>query len=105
MNHIMEENNQNLSDLQRAGMLRKEAELLESRERIRGKLRQLMEMSRDPEYDKYLAQMLKDLDSGRATPQQVEREAERSYEKYKQRMSQAGTEQRVLKSGATGATV
>ena len=60
MNHIMEENNQNLSDLQRAGMLRKEAELLESRERIRGKLRQLMEMSRDPEYDKYIAQMLKD---------------------------------------------
>ena len=95
MNHIMEENNQNLSDLQRAGMLRKEAELLESRERIRGKLRQLMEMSKDPEYDKYLAQMLKDLDSGRATPQQVEREAVRSYELYKQRMSQAGTEQRV----------
>lgn len=68
---------------------------MNDRERIRGRLRQLMEISKDPEYDKYLAQMLKDLDSGRATPQQVEREASRSYEKYKQRMSQAGTQQRV----------
>lgn len=80
--------NQNISDLERARKLRQEAEMLEQKGRVRSRLNQLMEISKDPYYDQYLAQMMKDLDSGRATPAQVEREAQRSYEQYKQRMAQ-----------------
>lgn len=54
--------------------------------RVRKRLKQLQELSQDPEYDRYLAQMMKDLDLGRATPKQVEQEALRSYEVYKKRM-------------------
>ncbi len=54
--------------------------------RVRDRLAQLQEMSQDPEYDRYLAQMVRDLDTGKATPEQVEREARRSYEIYKERM-------------------
>ena len=93
MNTINEGNNQGLSDLDRAALLRKEAERLESKERAKARIHQLMEISREPYYDRYLAQMLKDLESGKATPQQVEREAQRSYEQYKQRMAQASTGQ------------
>lgn len=90
MNTINEGNNQGLSDLDRAALLRKEAERLESKERAKARIHQLMEISREPYYDRYLAQMLKDLESGKATPQQVEREAQRSYEQYRQRMAQIG---------------
>ena len=93
MNTINEGNNQGLSDLDRAALLRKEAERLESKERAKARIHQLMEISREPYYDRYLAQMLKDLESGKATPQQVEREAQRSYEQYRQRMAQASTGQ------------
>ncbi len=58
-------------------------------ERVRAKLRQLMELSGDPEYDRYLAQMMKDLDGRRATPFQVDREADRSYWQYQERMKQS----------------
>lgn len=54
--------------------------------RVREKLVQLQGLSQDPEYDRYLAQMIRDLDAGKATPEQVEQEAERSYGIYRQRM-------------------
>lgn len=88
MNENSRENRQNISDLERARMLRQEAETLEYKGRIRSRLEHLMEISKDPYYDRYLAQMIRDLDSGRATPAQVDREAERSYHQYKQRMEQ-----------------
>lgn len=66
-------------------------------ERVRARLRQLMEMSRDPDYDRYLAQMMKDLENRRATPFQVEREAERSYRQYQERMKQLSEESRRAK--------
>ncbi len=103
------EKNWETGDLERAGRLRREAELLENRERVRSRLRQLMELSQDPYYDQYLAQMWKDLESGKATPWQVEQEAQRSYLQYRQRMSQAGAysasaqpgqKQRQIQSGA-----
>lgn len=75
-------------DLRRAQELRKQAQLLEDRERVRGSLRELLSISRDAAYSRYVEQMLRDLDSGRAAPWQVEREAARSYERYKQRMQQ-----------------
>lgn len=62
--------------------------LLEYKERVRIMLCRLMEESKDPYYDQYLAQMLRDLDSGKATPAQVEQEAQRSYNQYRQRMMQ-----------------
>lgn len=77
-----------MNDLERAKQLRMEAEMLEYKERVRSRLRQLIAISRDPDYDKYLAQLLKDLDSNKATPRQVEQETERSYNLYRQRMSQ-----------------
>ena len=82
------ENYQTMNDLDRARRLRQEAELLEYKERVRGRLRQIQGVSKDPAYDRYLAQMMKDLESGKATPAQVEREAERSYQQYRQKMLQ-----------------
>lgn len=83
-----QENNQNISDLERARMLREEADLLESRERTRSRLKQLMKLSEDPYYDQYLAQMWRDLENGKATPAQVEQEAQRSYLQYQRRMAE-----------------
>lgn len=76
-----------MSDLERARALRMEADMLEQKERIRSRLHRLIAVSRDPEYDRYLAQLLKDLESGKATPAQVERETERSYAQYRSRMA------------------
>lgn len=58
----------------------------QSRQDVRKRLMDFLESSKDPQYDRYLNQMLRDLESGRATPEQVEREAIRTYEIYKQRM-------------------
>ena len=55
-------------------------------DRVRERLVQLQKQSQDPEYDRYLAQMMRDLEAGRATPEQVEQEAQRSYGIYVQRM-------------------
>lgn len=88
MNENSRVDKQNISDLERARLLRQEAEMLEYKGRVRSRLEHLMEISKDPYYDQYLAQMLRDLDSGRATPAQVDREAQRSYNQYKQRMEQ-----------------
>ncbi len=87
---MIQESSQNINDLDRARMLRRQAELLEQKERARARLRQLMALSTDPYYDRYLAQMMKDLESGKATPGQVEQEAARSYQQYRQRMTQTG---------------
>ncbi len=67
-----------------------QTDLSVKREQVRSALNRLLEISKDPEYDQYVSQMLRDLDSGKATPEQVECEARRSYEKYKQRMGIAG---------------
>ena len=63
-----------------------------SRHDIRKRLTELLEISKDPQYDQYLNQMMRDLESGRATPEQVEREAFRTYEIYKQRMGLISSE-------------
>ena len=82
-----QEYNQKIDDLERARRLREEAEFLEGRERARSRLKQLMELSEDSYYDRYLAQMWKDLESGKATPAQVEQEAQRSYLQYQRHMA------------------
>ena len=87
MNGQNQGNYQKMNDLDRAKSLRIEAERSEHKERVRGRLRQLIAISRDTEYDKYLAQLLKDLESDKATPLQVERETERSYSLYRQRLA------------------
>ncbi len=84
---MYQENNQEISNLERAVKLRREADFLESCERVKSRLRQLMELSEDPYYDRYLAQMWRDLESGKATPKQVEQEAQRSYLEYIRRMT------------------
>ncbi|MCM1135344.1 MAG: DUF2339 domain-containing protein [Clostridium sp.] len=81
-------NNQNRNDMDRARMLRMEAMYLEQKERVRLRLEYLMGISEDEQYDRYLAQMLKDLESGKATPAQVEKEAYRSYGEYRRKMAQ-----------------
>ncbi|MCM1126724.1 MAG: hypothetical protein NC429_09650 [Lachnospiraceae bacterium] len=53
---------------------------------VKNRLTGLLEMSKDPQYDRYINQMIRDLESGKASPEQVEREASRTYEIYKQRM-------------------
>lgn len=76
--------------LERARKLRKEAEALEAGEKVRQRLLKLIEISEDPYYDQYLNQMLKDLESGKATPFQVSKEADRTYGLYLQRMGKNG---------------
>lgn len=60
-----------------------------NKERVRQRLDHLLDLSKDPQYDRYLNQMIQDLESGRAEPWQVEREAQRTWEIYLQRMDQA----------------
>ncbi len=84
-----QENNQNINNLDRARMLRQEAMFLEQKERVRSRLVYLMSISEDEYYNKYLEQMKKDLESGKASPAQVEQEAQRSYNRYRQKMAQA----------------
>ena len=74
--------------LEKAKKLREEAEAIEAKARVKHRLLKLIEISEDPYYDQYLNQMLKDLESGKATPAQVAREADRTYKLYQQRMSQ-----------------
>lgn len=93
-------NNRNINDLDRAERLRREAEFLEYKEGVRSRLRQLMQLSKDPMYDTYLNQMMKDLESGRATPKQVDCEARRSYQEYCRRMEHKPAEPtRQLQAG------
>ncbi len=80
-------NNQDINCQEKVSAFHKETEMPAYKDYVRNRLHQLMEMSQDPFYDQYLAQMLKDLDSGRATPAQVEKEAKRSYEQYQDRMT------------------
>lgn len=87
---MSEQNNDRIDHgIERARELRRQAEFLERREQVYTSLQRLLEISRDPYYDRYISQMMKDLESGKATPDQVEREARRSYEQYKQRMAMA----------------
>lgn len=87
MNQTNEQNSMNA--FERAAQLRAQAEAIEAKEKIRLRLIQLIEISKDPYYDQYLAQMMKDLESGKASPAQVEKEAERTFRLYQQRMGQS----------------
>lgn len=62
----------------------------EQENRLRARLNELIEISKDPYYDAYLAQLMKDLNSKKATCEQIEREAERTYRLYQQRMMNQG---------------
>lgn len=70
----------------------------QSRQDARKRLTELLEKSKDPQYDRYLNQMMRDLESGKATPEQVEREALRTYEIYKQRMGLTSSEKEQEKA-------
>lgn len=87
MNEWNQEKNYYINDLDRARMLRQEAMLLEQKEKVKSRIEYLMGISEDEQYDRYLAQILKDLESGRATPAQAEREAQRSYGEYRKKMA------------------
>ena len=58
------------------------------KEEVRARLLHLRGMSKDPYYDQYLNQMLRDLESEKATPAQVAKEADRTYRLYLERMAQ-----------------
>ena len=75
-----------MDELQRAKALREQAGRLEEIGRVKKRLLDLIEISRDPYYDQYLKQMLKDLEEGKASPQQVQQEMERTYKIYLERM-------------------
>lgn len=79
---------QKMSHMEHENISSREAEEREYKRRVINMLNRLMEESKDPDYDQYLVQMARDLDSGKASPWQVEQEAKRSYNQYKQRMVQ-----------------
>lgn len=70
----------------------------ENRERTEQKLSELMRLSKEPYFSRYVAQMKKDLEEGVATPLQVEREADRSYAEYQRRMRDREAAQPELKT-------
>ena len=84
--------------LEKAKKLREEAEAIEAKAKVKHRLLKLIEISEDPYYDQYLNQMLKDLESGKATPAQVSREADRTYKLYQQRMSQKKMQEKAVVS-------
>lgn len=99
MNNINNGMKQDMDGFSRAQQLREAADALEKKEKMKIRLLQLIEISEDPYYDQYLNQMLKDLESGKATPEQVGREADRTYRLYQQRMRQ-GAVQNASQGGA-----
>lgn len=88
MEQINQQENLNMDAFEQAAQLRAKAQALEAKETVRRRLLELIEISKDPYYDQYLAQMMKDLESGKATPGQVSKEAERTYILYQQRMGE-----------------
>ncbi len=86
MNQFNEGTQKELDGFERARRLREEAMALEEKERMKRRLLQLIEISEDPYYDQYLEQMLRDLESGKATVKQVAKEADRTFALYQQRM-------------------
>lgn len=59
----------------------------EEYQEAKNRLTELIRMSEDPYYDQYIRQMMADLKSGKATPKQILREADRTFLLYKQRMN------------------
>lgn len=101
MSNFNNDMKQDMDGFARAQQLREAADALEKMEKMKIRLLQLIEISKDQYYDQYLNQMLKDLESGKATPEQVGREADRTYRLYQQRMQQGtgqGTVQNVSQS-------
>lgn len=74
------------------------------KEEVRVRLLQLREISQDPYYDQYLNQMLRDLESGKASPAQVAREADRTYRLYQERMAQQKGQTENTKKERLGGT-
>lgn len=72
----------------------------EEMEEVRARLLRLRELSRDPDYNQYLDQMRKDLESGKATPGQVAREADRTYRLYQERFLGQQSKNTEFKIGA-----
>lgn len=89
MNNFDNGMKQDVDGFARAQQLREEADALEKKEKMKMRILHLIEISKDPYYDQYLNQMLKDLESGKATPEQVGREADRTYRLYQQRIQQS----------------
>ena len=87
-----------MDELQRAKALREQAGRLEEIGKVKKRLLDLIEISRDPYYDQYLKQMLRDLEEGKASPQQVQREMERTYKIYLERM-RSGKNTQAVESG------
>lgn len=79
-------------------------ETLEAKEKLKMHLLDLIEISKDPYYDQYLNQMLRDLESGKATPAQVAREADRTYKLYQQRMGMADEHSKQAEAPAKAKT-
>ncbi len=86
---------------QRIQALREEMEQLEKQkqaeetqvvqsdeEAVRKRIIELQGISKDPYYSQFLGQLLRDLESKKATPQQIADEAERTYLIYQTRMQQ-----------------
>ena len=97
----MSDFNTGMSDieaLEKAKKLREEAEAIEAKTRVKQRLLKLIEISEDPYYDQYLNQMLRDLESGKATPAQVSREADRTYKLYQQRMVQKKVQEKTVEN-------
>lgn len=63
-------------------------------------LDRLCDISQDPYYDQYLEQMKKDLASGKATPAQVRKEADRTYRLYQERMTASSGRTDAARGGA-----
>lgn len=62
--------------------------LTDQKEAVREYLQKLLEISGDPEYDRYIRQMMRDLESGKASPFLVRREADRTYQLYLEKISE-----------------
>lgn len=92
MNNLNDGIKPDMDAFAKAQQLRKEADALEKKEKMKIRILKLTEISEDPYYDQYLNQMLKDLESGKATPEQVGREADRTYRLYQQRMQLAAAQ-------------
>ena len=72
----------------------------DQKEKVERYLQSLLAGSEDPDYDRYLEQMMRDLKSGKATPFQVEREAQRTYRLYLERVKPKGKNSMEFRIGA-----
>ena len=74
------------------------------KEEVKARLLHLRRISKDPYYDQYLNQMLRDLESEKATPAQVAKEADRTYRLYQERMAQQKGQEGDAQQASSGST-